>query len=160
MQAQVGLLPDESLADGVIRAEALCDLGYPNWRARETWRRRALLAGRSGALDYPGTSWRDRPAIDQGNDVFLCGDSVAAPSLLSEVSWSSAVTAAEGALRRSEERSSTSNPGVLANPKSSTSRRMRWAIRREVELLASGGALDPPQPPTRPLAQPTCMHTC
>lgn len=99
MQAQVGLLPDESLADGVIRAEALCDLGYPNWRARETWRRRALLAGRSGALDYPGTSWRDRPAIDQGNDVFLCGDSVAAPSLLSEVSWSSAVTAAERALR-------------------------------------------------------------
>lgn len=99
VQAQVGLLPDESLADGVIRAEALCDLGYPNWRARKTWRRRALLAGRSGALDYPGTSWRDRPAIDQGNDVFLCGDSVAAPSLLSEVSWSSAVTAAEGALR-------------------------------------------------------------
>ena len=99
VQVQVGLHPDESLGDGVIRAEALCDLGYPDWRDRETWRRRSLLDGRSGALDYPGTSWRDRPAIDRGNDVFLCGDSVAAPGLLSEVSWSSAITAAEGALR-------------------------------------------------------------
>jgi phytoene dehydrogenase-like protein len=99
VQAQVGMHPDETLADGVIRAEALCDLGYPDWRDRETWRRRSLLDGRSGALDYPGTSWRDRPAIERGNDVFLCGDSVAAPGLLSEVSWSSAITAAEGALR-------------------------------------------------------------
>jgi phytoene dehydrogenase-like protein len=99
VQAQVGLHPDESLADGVTRAEALCDLGYPGWRDRETWRRRSLLDGRSGALDYPGTSWRDRPAIQRGEDVFLCGDSVAAPGLLSEVSWSSAITAAEGALR-------------------------------------------------------------
>jgi phytoene dehydrogenase-like protein len=99
VQVQVGLHPDESLSDGVIRAEALCDLGYPGWRDRETWRRRSLLDGRSGALDYPGTSWRDRPAINRGNDVFLCGDSVAAPGLLSEVSWSSAITAAEGALR-------------------------------------------------------------
>jgi hypothetical protein len=73
VQAQVGMHPDETLADGVIRTEALCDLGYPDWR--------------------------DRPAIERSNDVFLCGDSVAAPSLLSEVSWSSAVTAAEGALR-------------------------------------------------------------
>ena len=99
VQVQVGVHPDESLAEGVIRAEALCDLGYPGWRNRETWRRRSLLDGRSGALDYPGASWRDRPAIDRGNDVFLCGDSVAAPGLLSEVSWSSAITAAEGALR-------------------------------------------------------------
>jgi phytoene dehydrogenase-like protein len=99
VQAQVGMYPDETLADGVTRAEALCDLGYPSWRDRETWRRRSVIDGRSGALDYPGTTWHDRPAIEQGNDVFLCGDSVAAPGLLSEVSWSSAVTAAVGALR-------------------------------------------------------------
>jgi phytoene dehydrogenase-like protein len=99
VQVQVGLHPDQSLADGISRAEALVDLGYPGWRDRETWRRRSLLDGRSGALDYPGTSWPDRPAIDRGDDVFLCGDSVAAPGFLSEVSWSSAITAAEGALR-------------------------------------------------------------
>ena len=51
MQAQAGFLPDESLADGVIPVEAPCGLGYPNWR--------------------------DRPAIDRGNDAFICGDSVA-----------------------------------------------------------------------------------
>ena len=110
IQVQVGLHPGESLADGVVRAEALCDLGYPGWRDRETWRRRSLLDGRSGALDYPGTSWHDRPAIDRGNDVFLCGDSVAAPGLLSEVSWSSAVTAAEGALRSVARHSPTEKP--------------------------------------------------
>jgi phytoene dehydrogenase-like protein len=99
VQVQVGVRPDESLADGVGRAEALMDLGYRGWRDRERWRRRSLLDGRSGALDYPGTSVHDRPAIERGNDVFLCGDSVAAPGLLGEVSWSSAIAAAEGALR-------------------------------------------------------------
>jgi hypothetical protein len=41
----------------------------------------------------PGSSWRERPAIDRGDGVFLTGDMVAAPGLLSEVSWASAVEA-------------------------------------------------------------------
>jgi len=31
------------------------------------------MNGRS-ALDPPGTTWRDRPAIDRGDGSFLCGD--------------------------------------------------------------------------------------
>ena len=48
-----------------------------------------------GAVDLPGHTWRDRPQIEQGNGVFLAGDWVAAPGLLSEVAFSSAVTAVE-----------------------------------------------------------------
>jgi hypothetical protein len=35
----------------------------------------------------------DRPAIDRGDGVFLCGDQVAAPGCLSEVSFASAIDA-------------------------------------------------------------------
>ena len=52
------------------------------------------MDGRSGALDFPGSSWRDRPAIDRGGGIFLCGDQTAAPGCLAEVSWASAIQAA------------------------------------------------------------------
>ena len=68
------------------------------WRSRVTWRRRQLMDGRSGALDLPGTTWCDRPAIDRGDGVFLCGDQVAAPGCLAEVSFASAIEAGTGAL--------------------------------------------------------------
>ncbi len=69
-----------------------------DWRERETWRRRQVMDARSGALDMPGTSWRERPAVDRGDGVFLAGDMVAAPGLLSEVSWASAIEAGRLAL--------------------------------------------------------------
>ena len=94
LQAQMGLREDESLDEGVARIEALLDVGYRGWRERETWRRRAVIDGRSGALDLPGTTWRDRPAIDRGEGVFLAGDMAAAPGLLGEVSVNSALEAA------------------------------------------------------------------
>ena len=56
------------------------------------------MDARSGALDMPGTTWRDRPAVDRGDGVFLAGDMVAAPGLLAEVSWASAVEAGRLAL--------------------------------------------------------------
>jgi hypothetical protein len=46
----------------------------------------------------PGTTWRDRPAVDRGDGVYLAGDMVAAPGLLSEVSWASAIEASRLAL--------------------------------------------------------------
>ena len=95
LQAQMGLREDETLEEGVVRLEAFLDVGYKGWRERETWRRRAVIDGRSGALDLPGTTWRDRPAIDRGNGVFVAGDMVAAPGLLGEVSVTSALSAAK-----------------------------------------------------------------
>lgn len=99
IQAQMPIRPDESPAQASLRLERLFDLALPQWRERETWRRRQTMDGRSGAIDMPGTSWRDRPAIDRGEGVFLAGDMVAAPGLLSEVSWASAIEASRLAVK-------------------------------------------------------------
>ena len=94
IQAQLPLRPAESRADALARLEALADQALPGWRDRVTWRRDTVAHRRTGALDLPGQTWRDRPAIDRGDGVYLAGDQVAAPGLLSEVSFHSGVTAA------------------------------------------------------------------
>ncbi|WP_329084381.1 MULTISPECIES: phytoene desaturase family protein [unclassified Streptosporangium] len=98
-QLQMPVRPGETKAEAISRAERVADLGLPGWRERTTWRREATCNGRTGALDLPGTTWRDRPAVDRGDGVWLIGDAVAAPGLLSEVSSHSALIAAEAALR-------------------------------------------------------------
>ncbi|MFJ6086460.1 NAD(P)-binding protein [Streptomyces sp. NPDC092369] len=98
LQGQIPIAPHERRADGVARAEELLDLGFEGWRERVTWRREATANGRTGAVDLPGTSWRDRPAVDRGDGVYLAGDQVAVPGVLSEVSFNSALTAVSLAL--------------------------------------------------------------
>ncbi|WP_406726810.1 FAD-dependent oxidoreductase [Streptomyces sp. GD-15H] len=102
IQGQIPIAPHESKSDGTARAEELLDLAFGGWRERVTWRREAVAAGRTGAVDLPGTSWRDRPAVDRGDGVYLAGDQVAAPGVLSEVSFNSALTAVSLALGRHE----------------------------------------------------------
>jgi putative NAD(P)-binding protein len=93
VQAQMPVRPGEGIEAAALRLERLFDCSFPEWRQRETWRRRQVMTARTGPLDLPGKTWRDRPAIDRGDGVFLAGDMVAAPGLLSEVSWASAVEA-------------------------------------------------------------------
>ncbi len=93
VQAQMPIRPSESVDDAALRLERLLDASLENWRERVTWRRRQVMDGRSGALDLPGWTWRDRPAIDRGDGVFLCGDQVAADGCLAEVSFASAIDA-------------------------------------------------------------------
>ncbi|MFF0017689.1 NAD(P)-binding protein [Streptomyces sp. NPDC005374] len=100
LQGQIPIAPHESRADGVARAEQLLDLAFEGWRERVTWRSESVANGRTGAVDLPGTSWRDRPAVDRGDGVYLAGDQVAAPGVLSEVSFTSALTAVSLALGR------------------------------------------------------------
>jgi len=104
VQAQMPIRPGESADSAALRLEALLDRALEDWRDRVTWRRRQVMDGRSGALDLPGSTWRDRPAIDRGDGVFLCGDQVAAPGCLSEVSFASAIEAGRLALGRSRDR--------------------------------------------------------
>ncbi|HEV3036035.1 MAG TPA: NAD(P)-binding protein [Solirubrobacteraceae bacterium] len=99
VQAQMPIRPEEDAERAAARLERLLDSSLPDWRERETWRRRQVMDACSGALDMPGTSWRDRPAVDRGDGVFLAGDMVAAPGLLAEVAWASAVEAGQLALR-------------------------------------------------------------
>lgn len=94
IQAQMPIRPGEGPDAAAGRLERLLDAAYPEWRERETWRRRQVMAGRTGALDLPGKTWRDRPSVDRGDGVFLAGDMVAAPGCLSEIAWGSAIAAA------------------------------------------------------------------
>lgn len=98
IQTQMPIRPGEDAERTGARLERLVDAAVPAWRERETWRRRQVMDGRSGALDMPGHTWRDRPAIDRGEGVYLTGDMVAAPGLLAEVSWASAIEAGRLAL--------------------------------------------------------------
>ncbi|MEV0591761.1 NAD(P)-binding protein [Nonomuraea cavernae] len=98
IQAQLPLRGTEGRADALVRLEELVDQALPGWRERTTWRRHSVANRRTGALDLPGQTWRDRPAVERGDGVFLAGDMVAAPGLLSEVSFHSAIAAARGAL--------------------------------------------------------------
>jgi len=99
IQAQMPIRPGESADMAAMRLERFLDVSIEDWRERETWRRRQVMDGRSGALDMPGSSWRERPAVDRGDGVFLAGDMVAAEGMLAEVSWASAVEAARLALK-------------------------------------------------------------
>jgi len=97
IQAMIGLRPHESLEDGIGRIESILDAGCRDWRDREVWRRRAVVTEATGALDLPGSTWRDRPAIHHDEHLWLAGDWVAAPGHLSEVSCASAIVAARAA---------------------------------------------------------------
>jgi hypothetical protein len=98
IQAQLGVAPDVGVGEGVARIEDGLDAGFPGWRDAVAWRRAQIVVDATGAVDPPGTTWRDRPSVEQGDDVFLAGDAVAAPGFLSEVSVNSAVHAARLAL--------------------------------------------------------------
>ena len=98
IQAQLGVAPDVGVAEGVARIEDGLDTGFPGWRDAVGWRRAQVVVDATGAVDMPGTTWRDRPSVRQGDDVFLAGDAVAAPGFLSEVSVNSGVHAARLAL--------------------------------------------------------------
>ena len=93
IQAQMPIRPGEAAASAADRLELLLDAAFSGWRERETWRRRQVMKGRTAALDPPGKTWRDRPAIERGDGVFLAGDMVAAPGCLSEIAWASAIEA-------------------------------------------------------------------
>jgi phytoene dehydrogenase-like protein len=102
VQGQMPIRPGESADGAAARLERLLDASFEGWRERVTWRRRQVMDRRSGALDLPGTTWRDRPAIDRGDGVYLCGDQVAAPGCLSEVSFGSAIEAGTLAAERAQ----------------------------------------------------------
>ncbi|GAA3486737.1 NAD(P)-binding protein [Streptomyces cremeus] len=89
----------EPLASARGRVEALADLTVPEWRSRTTWSRTATAKGRTGALDLPGLTWRDRPAVERGDGVFLAGDMVAAPGMRGEIAMLSGAAAGRGAVR-------------------------------------------------------------
>ncbi|MBO0850500.1 MAG: FAD-dependent oxidoreductase, partial [Pseudonocardia sp.] len=97
-QLDMPVAAGESPALAHQRLERFADVALPDWRDRVTWQRTAAARGRTGALDLPGQTWRDRPTVDRGHGVFLAGDMVAAPGMRGEIAMNSAIEAARGAL--------------------------------------------------------------
>jgi phytoene dehydrogenase-like protein len=100
VQVHMGMRPDEDLDTAIARIHAILDRSFEGWRSRLTWQRRAVVKESTGAVDLPGTTWRDRSPITYADGVWLAGDWVAAPGHLAEVSCTSAVQAAEAATTR------------------------------------------------------------
>ncbi|GAC68602.1 FAD-dependent oxidoreductase [Gordonia soli] len=93
-QLQMPVRMGEAHASAHRRLAGFAEQALPNWQDRATWHRTAIAKNRTGALDLPGQTWRDRPAIDRGDGVYLVGDMVAAPGMRGEISINSAVVAA------------------------------------------------------------------
>ncbi|TQM31476.1 FAD-dependent oxidoreductase [Nocardia bhagyanarayanae] len=96
-QLQMPVREGESPRGAHQRLQDFADLCVPGWRDRVTFQRTATAKNRTGAVDLPGYTWRDRPAVDRGGDVYLAGDMVAAPGMRGEISINSALLAARGA---------------------------------------------------------------
>jgi hypothetical protein len=82
--------PGERKTDAERRVHRLLDQSWPGWRAAVRWQRRSLRTDCTGAIDLPGTTWRDRPAIRRGNSLAVATDQSAAPGLLAEAGFAAA----------------------------------------------------------------------
>ncbi|MGC4935326.1 NAD(P)-binding protein [Gordonia sp. DT30] len=96
-QLQMPVREGEAHAAAHQRLEHLADQVLPHRRERTTFHRTAVAKDRTGALDLPGQTWHDRPAVARGDDVYLVGDMVAAPGMRGEISINSALVAAAAA---------------------------------------------------------------
>lgn len=110
-QLDLPVAEGESNAAAHARLERFADLAVPGWRDRLTWHRTATARGRTGALDLPGQTWRDRPAIARGNGIFLAGDMVAAPGMRGEIAMNSAMVAAQAAIQSLQHGDSVTSAG-------------------------------------------------
>lgn len=93
-QLQMPVRAGESNTDARARLCTLADTVVPGHFDRATFSRNGSAQHRTGALDLPGQTWRDRISIDRGDDIYLVGDMVAAPGMRGEIAVNSALLAA------------------------------------------------------------------
>ncbi|MFF4615980.1 FAD-dependent oxidoreductase [Nonomuraea jabiensis] len=90
IQISAACAPGERKADAERRVRQLLDESWPGWRAAVQWYRSAVRTDCTGAIDLPGTTWHDRPAVGRGGGLTVATDQSAAPGLLAEVGISAA----------------------------------------------------------------------
>jgi phytoene dehydrogenase-like protein len=96
IQIAAACSPRERKADAERRVHRLLDQSWPGWRAAVRWQRSCLRTNCTGAIDLPGTTWRDRPAISRSSTLAVATDQSAAPGLLAEAG----IAAAQLAVRQ------------------------------------------------------------
>jgi hypothetical protein len=84
IQIAAACFPRERKADAERRVQRLLDRSWPGWRAAVRWQRNCVRTDCTGAIDLPGTTWRDRPAIRRSTTLAVATDQSAAPGLLAE----------------------------------------------------------------------------
>ncbi|WP_165956281.1 FAD-dependent oxidoreductase [Streptomyces hainanensis] len=99
VQIAAACAPHERKTDVEARVRRLLDLSWPGWHAAVRWHRSAVRLGCTGAVDLPGTTWHDRPAVGRGGTLAVATDQSAAPGLLAEVG----IAAARLAVQRLDE---------------------------------------------------------
>jgi len=109
IQVAAACAPGERKADAERRVQRLLDQAWPGWRGAVRWHRSAIRTHCTGAIDLPGTTWHDRPAVSRGAALAVATDQSAAPGLLAEVGVAAAQLAVQqlGVLRVSEARRPT-----------------------------------------------------
>ncbi|HEX6471497.1 MAG TPA: FAD-dependent oxidoreductase [Streptosporangiaceae bacterium] len=95
IQIAAACAPRERKADAERRVRRLLDQSFPGWRAAVRWHRSAMRTNCTGAVDLPGTTWRDRPAVSRGDTLCVATDQSAAPGLLAEVGIAAAQLAVQ-----------------------------------------------------------------
>jgi phytoene dehydrogenase-like protein len=96
IQIAAACSPRERKADAERRVQRLLDQSWPGWRAAVRWQRSCVRTHCTGAIDLPGTTWRDRPPISRSNTLAVATDQSAAPGLLAEAG----ITAAQLAVQQ------------------------------------------------------------
>ncbi|MFC6883753.1 MULTISPECIES: FAD-dependent oxidoreductase [Actinomadura] len=85
VQISAACAPGERKSDAERRVQRLLDHAWPGWRSAVRWNAGALRTACTGALDLPGTTANDRPAVRRGDTLAVATDQSAAPGLLAEV---------------------------------------------------------------------------
>jgi phytoene dehydrogenase-like protein len=96
IQIAAACSPRERKTDAERRVRRLLDQAWPGWRASVRWYRSAVRTHCTGAVDLPGTTWRDRPAVSRGDTLTVATDQSAAPGLFAEIG----ITAAQLAVQQ------------------------------------------------------------
>jgi hypothetical protein len=99
VQISAACAPGERKTDAERRVQRLLDQSWPGWRAAVQWHRSSVRTHCTGAIDLPGTTWRDRPAVSRSTALTVATDQSAAPGLLAEVG----IAAAQVALQQLSE---------------------------------------------------------
>ncbi len=95
IQIAAACAPGERKTDAERRVQRLLDQSWPGWRAAVQWQRSAMQGHCTGAIDLPGTTWHDRPAVSRHNNLAVATDQSAAPGLLAEVGIAAAQLAVQ-----------------------------------------------------------------
>ncbi len=90
IQVGAALAPGEPFSAAVTRVYHLLDTTAADWNDHLRWKRAYELSNQTGAVDLPGTTWRDRPAVLRSRTLAIATDASAAPGLFTEVAHNAA----------------------------------------------------------------------